>query len=488
MVSVTQSTSIPVPAPLPAAVTGRTLSQRFLFLAVASLVISGVFSLLCVFGRMPPFDTLVTDPDFFRRCLAVHVDLALVIWFYAFLGALFFSIPVADNRGHRVAGVGSGLAVVGLALVVCGVFWPGAPIMSNYVPVIDHPAFLAGLALFALGLAICLAGPRLLPGAEIAGDPLPLPPASRTGVRAAAVAVLLALLTFGVSAITTERGVWDPRTYYELIFWGGGHVLQFASTAAMLAVWVALIASAVGRVPVSRKVAAGLFAILVLPVFGAPLLAGVGTETATYRTGFTTLMQWGIFPVALILLGFCLVALYRVRGQLSGWRRDPRLTGFAASAGLCVLGFTLGALIRGSNTMVPAHYHASIGAVSASFMAMTYVLLDTHGAPIPTGRARRWAALQPLLFGVGQMVFAVGFGMAGIGGAARKAFGAEQAARTTSETVGLFIMGAGGLVAVAGGVLFLGLVIVAWRRSRGPVPGSETWLDRPLFDHTHCSD
>jgi cell division protein FtsX len=46
----------------------------------------------------------------------------------------------------------------------------------------------------------------------------------------------------------------------------------------------------------------------------------------------------------------------------------------------------------------------------------------------------------------------------------RKAYGAEQAARGFAETVGLAIMGVGGFLAIAGGLLFIGVVIAIWRR------------------------
>ena len=80
---------------------------------------------------------------------------------------------------------------------------------------------------------------------------------------------------------------------------------------------------------------------------------------------------------------------------------DPRISAFAVSAGLTVLGFGLGAAIRGSNTMVPAHYHASVGGVTVAFMAATYLLLPAFRFAIPTLRLRRAAAWQPALYGVG---------------------------------------------------------------------------------------
>ena len=50
-----------------------------------------------------------------------------------------------------------------------------------------------------------------------------------------------------------------------------------------------------------------------------------------------------------------------------------------ACALLSVAGFVLGASIRGSSTLIPAHYHASIGAVTIGYMAITYRLLARHG-------------------------------------------------------------------------------------------------------------
>lgn len=249
----------------------------------------------------------------------------------------------------------------------------------------------------------------------------------------------------------------------------------------MVAVWLVLLTPVLGQPPVSRGVAAVLFGLLLLPVLAAPVLALHGPVTATYRLGFTRLMQWGIFPTVSLFLLLCLRALWRARreGRLhAGWANEGRVLGFFASAGLTVLGFVLGSLIRGSNTMVPAHYHASIGAVTAAFMAVTYVLLEPLGMPIPSPRLARLSAWQPLLFGVGQSVFAIGFGLAGAHGMGRKAYGAEQLSRSLPQTLGLWVMGLGGLVAVCGGLIFLWIVTTSWHRapaSAGPLERSNPW-------------
>ncbi len=114
--------------------------------------------------------------------------------------------------------------------------------------------------------------------------------------------------------------------------------------------------------------------------------------------------------------------------------------------------------------MVPAHYHASIGGVTAAFMTLSYVVLAALGLSIDTPKLKRAASWQPVVYGVGQMVFAAGFAIAGAYGMSRKTYGAEQATRSLAESIGLGVMGIGGLIAVLGGVLFLVVVAVVWRR------------------------
>ena len=65
-----------------------------------------------------------------------------------------------------------------------------------------------------------------------------------------------------------------------------------------------------------------------------------------------------------------------------------KITGFALThyklVAAVMVAFTvvLGAMIRDSNTVVPAHYHASIGAVTVAFMGAAYHLLKMHSRSI----------------------------------------------------------------------------------------------------------
>jgi hypothetical protein len=167
--------------------------------------------------------------------------------------------------------------------------------------------------------------------------------------------------------------------------------------------------------------------------------------------------------------------------------RPALLAGFAASAGLALLGFILGACIRRSTTLVPAHYHASLGAVTVAFMSAAYLIC--HAAMREGVPARVWIAArrQLILFFAGQSVFALGFALAGAHGLGRKAYAGEQHVRSTGELLGLGVMGLGGLFAAAAGVWFLVLVLRAmrgWTWQQASVPASAPQAS-PLLSHEH---
>ena len=441
-------------------------ASQWLGLALGVLTLAGLFALVVVIGRMPPFDRLVTDPLFFKRGLVVHVNLALVAWFYSFVAALLFFLPgrSAPNRFTQHAVHGSAL---GVAMMLLAAGMPGSqPVLSNYIPVIDHWLFGAGQILFALGVLASFVSRGVFAGRTKRTGFFKIPGAAQMGLRATAITLVLAALTFAITSARITPGL-ATEVYYELLFWGGGHVLQLCCSIAMISVWLILLDAALGRSPVSEKTAAILFAAMVVPWLASPILPMLGTWSSGYRDGFTSLMRWAIFPVLSLFMIACLRLLvheFRVGRIGFASLADPRISGFLVSVLLTLLGFALGAAIRGSNTMIPAHYHASIGGITAAFMTITYVMLRAFGFSIPTRRLRRAAAWQPVAYGIGQMIFASGFAIAGIYGMSRKAYGAEQAGRGLGETIGLGVMGVGGLVAIAGGLLFLGVVAAIWRQ------------------------
>ena len=257
------SYALPVPAD-----GRRRLAVGWLALAVASLVGSGVFSILLVLARAPYVKDLLPVADFFRVALVVHVDLSVLVWFSAFAGLLW-----CLHGTRRLLGLGwAGLAAAAAGtLVMCAAPFldKAAPVMSNYVPVLDGPVFLAGLALFALGCALLVvramaAAPRVGARPDGAG-------ALRFGLNAAAVSAAVALIVFAWSWLELPHGL-DGKAYFEVLFWGGGHVLQFTWTLLMFAAWLWLAEASGAPARLSPRVAILLFAIALVSVFATPVI------------------------------------------------------------------------------------------------------------------------------------------------------------------------------------------------------------------------
>jgi len=445
---------------------GMAAARGWFLFAIGSLVLAGLLSLTLVVGRLPFLSGLFTDPLFFKRALVVHVDLAIVVWFQAgTLTLLGWALGPHLHRG--VTRVAQALAAAGVVGLLLGAVMPGAqPVLSNYVPVIDHPIFFAGLVCWFAGGSIFFLTALFTPART---DVQALNPGTVMALRAAAAANVLGALTFVGAWLTTPKA--EPLPYAELVFWGGGHVLQAANVATMLALWLHLQHRLTGRAALTRGMAGALMLALVLPQTIMPWLAFKGTTETAYFSMATHLMRWTMFPVVLVFGGALGAQLWRQKAEFK--RSDYRFTGLAGSAVLTLMGFGLGALIRGSTTLVPGHYHCAIGAVTIALMAVAYEFCTAGspagGSPVPVRRAR-W---QLLLFGSGQAVFGLGFALAGAYGMGRKQYGVEQHVRTLGEYLGLTVMGLGGLVAVVGGVFFLTVMvrrISAWWSQFPPIP------------------
>lgn len=433
-------------------------ARLWAWLSVGSLVIAGLLSLAVVIGRLPWISPLIADPLFFKRCLVVHVNLALLVWFYAFLAALgVLRVPL--QKTCLASQIAPALAAAGVVTMVAGAFAPGAqPVLANYIPVIDHPVFLAGLAIFFGAVVIHFFHNLTAPATANGGI---LPEDAQRGVTAAGLAIILAAATYISSRAAMPTGL-DPKTFFELSAWGAGHVLQVANVCGMLSVWLWMLHRATGRPVLTARSAGILFGALLAPHLAAPLLTARGTQDLLYINGMTELMRWGLFPIVTIvlLLGMRHLRLYPAEKHDMAAR--ALRAGFAASASLIVIGFALGSMIRESTTLIPAHYHAALGAVTAAFMAGVFLLIaETEKSSDHLHPTRLWRAArhQLPLYGVGQAVFAAGFAIGGIFGLGRKAYGTEQHVRSTGEIAGIGIMGLGGLLAVIAGLWFLVLAL-----------------------------
>jgi hypothetical protein len=433
-----------------------TLAFSWLALGIAALAASGVFSLLLVVSRTPGLKDLFPVADFFRVTLVAHVDLSVLVWFLAF-AAMLWNLA-GSARAIALGRAALAVSAAGAALMTLAPFVQRArPVMANYVPVLDGAVFLGGLALFALGVLLaCVRGMALAApvGERISGEG-----ALRFGINASMVSAGVAVYALLCSYVQLDRTL-EAATYYELLFWGPGHVLQFTYTLLMLVAWLWL-ASAIGaRLPLTPRVAGLLFAIALAAVFATPFIyLSHPIASVEHAKLQTWLMRWGgglaIAPITVAVVW----ALARMRRFDSAMR--PLHASLCASVLLFVAGGLIGFTIAGPNVRVPAHYHGCIVGVTLALMGLTYLLLPRFGFAAPTSRLAAW---QPWLYGAGQLLHITGLVVSGGYGVQRKVAGAEQVLRSTPEVIGMGVMGFGGLIAIAGGLAFL--VVVA-RSMRG---------------------
>jgi hypothetical protein len=335
----------------------------------------------------------------------------------------------------------------------------GAPIMSNYIPVLDGPVFLRALVL--LGVACALVVGRALAVAPRVGTRPDGAAALRFGLNAAAVSAAVALLAFAWSYAAVPAEV-ERKAYFEVLFWGGGHVLQFTWTLLMFVAWLWLAEAIGARNPLSPRIAILLFAIALAAVFATPLiyLAWDVVSVQHYRMQ-TWLMRIGgglaIVPFA------AAVALALIKAPSPSKTTAPLRAALLWSLALFGAGGLIGLAISGSNVKIPAHYHGSIVGVTLAFMGLVYYLLPRMGFGRPQGRL---AALQPALYGAGQLLHIAGLLWSGGYGVQRKVAGEEQVLRSAEQVAAMGLMGLGGLLAVAGGILFAVVVLRAlWTSS-----------------------
>jgi cytochrome c oxidase subunit 1 len=420
--------------------TPTRLARAWLFLGVMALIGSGLLAVLLVLSRTPGIQDVFPLKDLFRAALVVHVDLSVAVWFMAFAAVIWCAVGTASLAWLGWSGFG--LAALATALMTFSPFFPGAePVLNNYIPVLQQPLFFASIWIFAASLSLTVLRALITTWPQrLLAEPL------RLGAFLGAVAALLALGAFFWSWALVP---WvEGLIYYEVLFWGGGHTLQFQHALLMVVAWLWIAAQLDRPSQVSARAVSVLFLVAALPLLAVPaiyLLVPVGS--LSHMELFAKLMLWGHpYMGPLLLLGAG--SLWRLRDVPA----NPARSALLASFTLFALGGVLGYLIQGVNVVIPAHYHGSTVGVTLAFMGLAYVLLPMLGFGRAEGRMAVW---QPYVYGAGQLLHVIGLAWSGGYGVQRKVAGADQLLTTLPQKVGMGMMGLGGLIAVIGGLMFV---------------------------------
>ncbi|MBT8088848.1 MAG: cbb3-type cytochrome c oxidase subunit I [Gammaproteobacteria bacterium] len=443
--------SYDLPIRSPAAARSTT---AWLTLGLISVVAAGVFSILLVLARTPFVQEFIPFLDFFRVALVVHVTLSVLIWLLA-ISAAFWSLSTSTDR-PGLDRVSFWLAAGGTAIIIISPFaGAGSPLMNNYVPILQHPLFYSGLVLFVAGIFCHLL--RALLGRRRITSRLDGSGALQFGITLSTLLTGLSILAVLASWLGLPAGM-DGQIYFEFLFWGAGHVIQFSYTLLMMIAWVVLAYASGGRFELTPRLTLVYLVILALPVITVPFLYLAHDVTSPgHRLAFTELMMYG--GLSCLPLGLAVATGLWRAAKPQGEGRYLRAA-LLSSMGLFIVGGILGFMIAGLDIVIPAHYHGATVGVTIAFMGLTYYLLPRLGfGPLP----ERMAVWQPYLYGGGQFMHIIGLAWSGGYGVQRKTAGVAQGLEGFGQTAGMGLMGLGGLVSVIGGLLFL---IVAWKSMR----------------------
>ncbi|MBL1143081.1 MAG: cytochrome C oxidase subunit I [Proteobacteria bacterium] len=429
------------------------LAVVWFWLAVLTLLGAGIFAVLLVLARTPTIGELIPFVDFFHTGLVIHVNLSSLVWILSFASVLWTlnSRPIFS----WVAKSSFAIVLTGTLIIVISPFLGSAnALMSNYIPVLDDTLFLTGLVIFAAGIGLQVTfsmSAMFKVGEEISGQGV-----IRFGLNCAAIGVFVALAAFIWSYVTLPIQLAN-EVYYELLFWSGGHVLQFTYTLLMMVAWLWLSSSAGLSLPLSPRVALFLFGVGLLSIFMTPLVYYAYDVTdVSHRETFTMLMSFGgslaIFPLSMAVL----LSLFQIKPESP--IQSSAHTALLTSLLLFGVGGIMGFMIDGNNVKIPAHYHGCIVGVSLALMGLSYQLLDALGFKRVNFKLSK---IQLWLYAAGQFLHIAGLVWSGGYGVQRKVAGAAQGLDSIERIAGMGLMGLGGLLSVIGGFFFIMIVLKA---------------------------
>ncbi|MGE4064702.1 MAG: cbb3-type cytochrome c oxidase subunit I [Rhodospirillaceae bacterium] len=425
-------------------------------LPLAALALAGLLALLLAASRVPGAEQVLTwtGDSFFQKGLVAHVTFAFVIWYMGVHGALtvIMTAQMQDARDPpglfnvltgRLGLYGAGVSLILLLAPVLADL--GEPSLNNYLPVLDHPVYYAGLLLLAVSVALPVVRLLVILARERKCD------AAVFAIAAAGVIYLLALACVLAAWLTIPPNVGRQGTN-EYLMWGGGHVLQFANTALMLCAFYLIARAALGETPLPGSWLKIMMLVLVAGAAAGPLLYLTHEPGgATQRDLFTRLYWYALpLPTAVVLGSVALLLMRRWRDAMNG---PPEIKAVVIAFVLFAYGGVLGFFEGSIDTRTPSHYHAMLIAVSLAFMALYFALF----LPLLGRRTarRKLRTVMYVLLGGGQFLHSTGLYLAGLEGVLRKTPGAAQGLDSTWKIVSMSMMGVGGLIAVAGGIIFI---------------------------------
>lgn len=331
------------------------------------------------------------------------------------------------------------LAFIGTLLMVISVFLPNAePIKNNYVPVINNTCFLSGLIIFIASILFYSILSTKSHNLKIHQD-------VALGVQGISIIFICAVLCFTMSYYTIHKNnYFSIISFYENVFWGGGHILQMAFSQALLIVYLIMLGT--NNKLLNKNLINTIFIINTLSTVIGPIVYIYHPSDSQFAIDF---FIWhmrtlgGIIPIFVFIL-----TLFNLKTLLKNHYHSLICTTLLFS-----YGGILGILTIHGNVTIPAHYHGSIVGMTLAFMGFIYWLLPK----LNFGNTNNfYTNLQIYVYSLGQFLHITGLEWLGGYGALRKvAYLPDTASKIAKHCFTL-----GGLMAIIGGCMFVVIVLL----------------------------
>lgn len=431
-------------------------------IAVLALAISGLYSIILVMLRAPYISSYLPAAQLFKSSLIIHVNMSVLIWFLTILCFIWewHSTKYIYNRYYLLLTL---IAIILMALSPLAI--DSEAIMNNYVPILENLSFVLGLSLF-LSVIFCFSIQTVIRNV-IAKNQLPrthiLPIVQLTTSILYIVACICFVLSYNDLTILSEIVPLDLEYYYEMIFWSGGHILQFVYTQIYMLVLFVLVENKIGKKLRNTRIYEMLFWLN----FICGLIGLIGhwryeIADAEFKIFYTQHMIYlgGLVPT-LFILGLLIESFC----SKSDSKHGIAGVAFFCSIFMFLFGGSIGVVISGVNVTIPAHYHGSIVGISIAFMGLIYLLLFDKKDGQTQATINLYACFkgdaslskqkaQLYIITIGQFIHILGLALAGGYGVMRKSPG-DQIALSAKIYMGL--VGIGGLVAIIGGLMFVAI-------------------------------
>ncbi|BBJ31626.1 hypothetical protein RAS_07350 [Rickettsia asiatica] len=499
----------------------NSLMFAWLKLGIMSLGLAGLYSVILVVLRTPQLADFFPNPHIFKSALIIHVNLSVLIWLLSITASVWGEMSlrgeVKPRRGnlrnfpllHEIAMLSTfarndvlhlypKLAFLATLLIAVSPVAGHNPVMNNYIPMLENIVFILGLSLF--GVTLLLYAINIL----YFFDWMNLNSLVNFTVLSTIIMFILSFVCFRCSYNGLQNIIQiipiEIEFYYELLFWSGGHLLQFIYTQILIFIWVILFRELIGRELKFQRFY--LFLLYLNVIFGILIVFGhisYDIIDGAFKEFYTHHMKYlgGIAPVlCLVGMGLELVCYFHVplchsreSGNLDRKEWIPAFAGMTlmvdgkviktillCSITLFLLGGLIAINISGINIVIPAHYHGSIVGISIAYMGYSYLSIvgyQRHCERLK-GAWQFYEAIQKFLrlprryfvhprndniinftfylLIFGQILHILGLALAGGYGVMRKD---PNSVMPLSAKLLMGMMGGGGLIAIVGGLMFV---------------------------------